>query len=150
VPLVLTLVGDGGLVAKAEWQFPKPKVVYDDILEEDNWYLLGKFVVSRAFAVPADLTPGRYRVYGEVSGQYCDDDGCIQFDRKRVSVQDRKFGWVAWLNVAGEPVAATAPVAPEKPRDAKDKHGFYLDFDYAMAEAKRLNKPLLVDFNGVT
>ncbi|MDH5642013.1 MAG: thioredoxin family protein, partial [Nitrospira sp.] len=30
-----------------------------------------------------------------------------------------------------------------------DAHGFYLDFDYAVAEAKRVNKPLLIDFNGV-
>ncbi|MHC4840392.1 MAG: cytochrome c biogenesis protein CcdA [Planctomycetota bacterium] len=34
------------------------------------------------------------------------------------------------------------------PRDAVDSHGFYLNFEYALEQAKAQGKQLLVDFNG--
>jgi thiol:disulfide interchange protein len=42
------------------------------------------------------------------------------------------------------------PADPEPELDPArvDDHGFYLDFDYALEQARQQNKPLLVDFNG--
>ena len=99
VPLDVTLKEFGGLEPVGDWEYPAWTEHYDDILDEMNYYMLGD--VHR-FKVPADAHAGSIRAYGLVSGQYCDDKGCVQFNRDKADMLDRKFGWVAGIEVSAE------------------------------------------------
>lgn len=134
VPLALTLKGHDGLVAMGDWEFPAWTEHYDEILEETNYYLMGEVVVVHRFKVPEDAKPGMLRAFGLVSGQYCDDMGCTQFNRDNPDMLDRKFGWVASIEVSPEGAAsatteATASVSQGKETTAEspaDKGFFWL------------------------
>lgn len=111
VPLALTLKGHDGLVAMGDWEFPAWTEHYDEILEETNYYLMGEVVVVHRFKVPQDAGPGVLRAFGVVSGQYCDDMGCTQFNRDNPDMLDRKFGWVASIEISPEGVASATTEA---------------------------------------
>lgn len=95
--------------------------------------LKGTFVVTQTFRVPAGIQ-GEVTLTGIARAQICDADGCLP---------PEDFSFTALLNVEAE-----VGTVSEDPRAARDSHGFYLDFDYALAQAKREGKQLLVDFNG--
>lgn len=127
VPLKVTL--ESGVLKLASESWPEPHKIDRWGIGSVDWELEGTFVVRYTFDVPADAS-GTINVKGKFDGQVC-EEVCV----------DVKGEFAATLTVA-------APQPPKSANDAKDKHGFYLDFDFAMAEAKRLGKPLLVDFNG--
>lgn len=106
VPLSIELKGHEGLVAMGDFEFPAWAEHYDEILDETNYYLMGEVVVVHRFKVPDDAKPGMLRAFGLVSGQYCDDMGCVNFDRDNPEMTDRKFGWVASIEVSPEGVAS--------------------------------------------
>ncbi|MCB9932456.1 MAG: sulfite exporter TauE/SafE family protein [Planctomycetes bacterium] len=111
VPLVLELKGHEGLVAAGEWEYPAWTEHYDEILDDNNYYMLGEVVVVHRFKVPEDAKPGVLRAFGLASGQYCDDMGCTQFNRDNPDMLDRKFGWVASIEVSPEGVASATTAA---------------------------------------
>ncbi|MBX3473829.1 MAG: thioredoxin family protein [Planctomycetes bacterium] len=127
-PLAIKFTDLGGLKLESE-TWPEPKKVKEEWADAEEWKLSGKFTIRYTFTVPADAR-GELKVAGTFDGQICDDDGC----------HDRSGTFAA--------TAKVGTIADEKKNDAKDAHGFYLDYDFALAESRRLNKPLLIDFNG--
>lgn len=128
-----------GLAPKVEWtetsglklkdtSWPEPvkHTVDEDWIE---WEYPDGVTLTYSFEVPADAK-GELSLKGKYEIQVCDENGC--FDKKGEISTTIKLETVA---------------APEE-NSAKDAHGFYVDFDYALAQAKAENKPLLVDFNG--
>lgn len=127
IPLKVKL--NAGVLKLASEAWPEPKKIDRWNIGSVDWEYEGTFVVKYTFDVPADAT-GEAKVSGTFTGQVCDE---------------------ACVDVKGDFSATAAIAAPKPPaprNDAKDKHGFYLDYDFALSEAKRLGKPLLVDFNG--
>jgi len=127
-PMSIKFTDLGALKLESE-TWPEPKKVKEEWADKEDWKLSGKFTIKYTFAVPADAK-GEVKISGSFEAQICDEDGC----------HDRKGEFSA----AGK----VGTVAEEKKNDAKDAHGFYVDYDFALGEAKRLGKPLLVDFNG--
>ncbi|MCC7507776.1 MAG: thioredoxin family protein [Planctomycetes bacterium] len=119
-----------GMTLKSESWPDAKKVKYDE-----DWYELeyeGKLTLKYTFEVPSAANAklpltGSYRI------QVCDDGGCY--------LNDGTFS-------ATLEIAATDAPQPTQDRARKDSHGFYLDFDYALEQARKEGKPLLVDFNG--
>ncbi|MBE7492893.1 MAG: hypothetical protein HS108_14220 [Planctomycetes bacterium] len=101
IPLAIELVEPGGLKPVGEMVFPAPAKKKDDGFGEE-WVMAHEFTVVQKFVVPQELKPGTYRVYGNVSGQYCDDAGCTDFNKADPKHPGRKFGWVAALTVADD------------------------------------------------
>lgn len=116
-----------GLTLKEE-QWPEAALV----VYADDWAELeykDTFTLTYVFEVPADAA-GTLTLSGSYDIQVC-DDVCI----------DNSGTFSAALSIA-EPEPQLDPARV-------DSHGFYLDFDYALEQARTLGKPLLVDFNGV-
>ncbi len=118
IPLSVEWVGDGGLARVGELQFPEPAEKVDDGFGEE-WRLAPDFALVQKFSVPKDMKPGVYRVYGHVAGQYCDENGCFFFNAKTEKSPNRKFGWVASIEVAQDG-AANAVVETPKTTPAPD------------------------------
>jgi DsbC/DsbD-like thiol-disulfide interchange protein len=113
-----------GLVLKGTlW----PEPLKHDIDGTIEWEYESPLTLTYTFTVPADAK-GDLPVTAKWNIQVCDPEVC--FTRK------------------GEVAATLSLDAPAADKSATDSHGFYLDFDYALEQAKKLNKPLLVDFNG--
>lgn len=111
IPLAIELVELSGLKAVGDMGFPAPAVKKDDGFGEE-WQMAHEFTVVQKFAVPQDLKPGEYKVYGNISGQYCDSDGCIDFNKSDPKHTGRKFGWVASITVAADGVDKAVVNAP--------------------------------------
>ncbi len=103
VPLVIKTLGHEGVEPVGDWSYPTPKKVVEEGIGT-MLKLTGNVVLMQTFKVPENAVPGSLRVFGTASGQYCDSGGCIQFERDDPSKPDRKFGWVATLQVAADGV----------------------------------------------
>lgn len=101
IPISVEWVSDGGLTRQGDLVFPEPAEKIDEGSGEE-WRLPHDFTLQQKFRVPDGLKAGAYRVYGHIIGQYCDSDGCIFFNAKVAASPNRKFGWVATLNVEGD------------------------------------------------
>ncbi|MBX3459018.1 MAG: thioredoxin family protein [Planctomycetes bacterium] len=130
IPLILKLLSHKGLEPVGQWKYPKAKVVTEEGVGTMH-KLLGHVIVVQEFKVPDNTPLGTYRVWGTASGQYCDDAGCIQFNRDDPSAPDRMFGWVASLEVAADG-AITGVIQPiidpiePKPETEKDSFLWFL------------------------
>ncbi|MEZ5991009.1 MAG: protein-disulfide reductase DsbD family protein [Planctomycetota bacterium] len=105
IPLEIISVGKEGLVADGDWQFPGYEEHDEDMFDgtfDRNHYMIGDVVIARVFKVPSELAPGKYRVWGHVKGQFCDNAGCIDFIAEDASASNRMFGWVATIEVSPE------------------------------------------------
>ncbi|MCB9932457.1 MAG: hypothetical protein H6841_03455 [Planctomycetes bacterium] len=112
-----------GLTLKEE-SWPEPtKHEYDG---SEEWVFSGGFTITYTFDVPVDAL-------GELSLR------ALYTIELYVGEDEHEF--------KGE-VNTTLAVEAAPPSSATDEHGFYTDFDYALAQAKAESKPLLVDFNG--
>ncbi|MCZ7605936.1 MAG: protein-disulfide reductase DsbD N-terminal domain-containing protein [Planctomycetota bacterium] len=112
-----------GLSLKEE-SWPEPtRYVYDD---SEEWVYPDGVTITCSFEVPADAL-GELNLKARYSVELYAGEDAQEFK--------------------GE-VETTLAVEPAAPSSATDEHGFYVDFDYALAQAKAENKPLLVDFNG--
>jgi len=111
-------------LASETWPEPIKHEIEKDWIE---WEYESGVTLSYVFDVPKDAA-GELKIAGAWEAQICDADACFTFDGKLE----------ATLDVA----------APAEDKSAKDSHGFYLDFNYAVKQSMELDKPLLVDFNG--
>lgn len=109
----------------AKWPEPIKHEIDKDWVE---WEHASPLTIEFTFTVPKDAK-GELPIKAAWTAQICDENACF----------DRKGELAATLTIA---------TATEEKNDAKDDHGFYLDFDYALEQARAENKPLLVDFNG--
>ena len=107
--------------------WPEPKKHVDEFSEE--WELPDGASILFVFEVPADAK-GELTLKGKWTAQVCDADACFV----------REGAVTASL--------AITAVEPSEKKDAKNEHGFYLDFDYGVELARETGKLLLVDFNG--
>jgi DsbC/DsbD-like thiol-disulfide interchange protein len=120
-----------GLVLKEEkWPEPVKHKIEADWIE---WEYPDRVTIEFLFTVPMDAR-GELSVTAGWTAQVCDPEVCF----------DRKGKASASLTIRAEPEKEPAG----KKNDARDDHGFYLDFDFALEEARRQNKLLLADFNG--
>ncbi|MBZ0137984.1 MAG: hypothetical protein K8I27_16630 [Planctomycetes bacterium] len=116
-----------GLTLKeARWPEAKKHEIEPGWVE---WEYPDEVTIEFVFSVPRDAT-GELTLKADWNAQVCDEDACY----------DRAGSVSATLTVAA--------ASEEGKRDAKDTHGFYLDFDYALERARAENKLLLADFNG--
>lgn len=112
----------GLTLVREEWPEAK-RVEYGD-----NWAELeysGPFTIVYVFSV-ADDAAGNIPVHADWQVQVC-DDVCVM----------HKGSFSTNVEVKA---ATTGP--------RLDSHGFYLDFDVALEEARNTGKPLMVDFSG--
>lgn len=112
---------DGLELAGERWPESEQKS-YDGYFENVYRKLV---VATYTFKVPADAS-GKITVEGTWKILLC-DEVCIPHKGS---------------------FTATLEVTSSVDRARVDDHGFYLDFDYALEQAKLQGKPLLVDFNG--
>lgn len=77
----------------------------------------------------------------EKVGSLAEDIAALKKDLggSRKATEDLSKALKEYLNAQHEKAAASG---------AKDEHGFYEDYDFALAEAKKQGKLLLIDFNG--
>lgn len=132
---------------------PTTDIWPDPVDNEGEWELKGKFVVVQKFQVPLDAS-GEITLQGVAHAQICDAEGCLppddfEFtaslviepaDEGATTTETREVDSNSTAAATGEPAPAD--------RAARDSHGFYLDFDYALEQARKEGKQLLVDFNG--
>jgi thiol:disulfide interchange protein DsbD len=101
IPLSLEIKGAEGLEAVGEWQYPKPTIHVEEGIGETH-ELTGEVIIVHEFKIPDNAKPGSVRVFGTAAGQFCDEGGCIQFNRNDPKLEDRMFGWMASLEVSPE------------------------------------------------
>jgi thiol:disulfide interchange protein len=105
-----------------------PEPIKHDLGDGDiEWEYESPLTLTYTFTAPADAK-GELPVKAKWEAQICDADACFMRD--------------------GEVTATLSVETPAEDKSATNSHGFFLDFDYALEQAKKLNKPLLVDFNG--
>ncbi len=132
---------------------PTTDIWPEPVDNEGEWELKGKFVVVQKFQVPLDAS-GEITLQGVAHAQICDAEGCLPPDDfaftaslviepaedAATTTETRETDSTSTAAASAEPAAAD--------RTARDEHGFYLDFDYALEQARKEGKQLLVDFNG--
>ncbi len=80
LPTDVAIEGVEGLEPRGELEFPEPEVHYSDVFEADEHLYADRVVFTREFVVAAGTSPGEIVLTGEVSGQTCDDQGCVRFE----------------------------------------------------------------------
>ena len=119
----LEFAADGLTLLREEWPEAK-RVEYGDDWAELEYS--GPFTLVYVFSV-SESAAGPISLKADWTVQVC-DDVCLMHEGSTS----------ATLEIERSAIASAAV----------DKHGFYLDFDYALEQARQTGKPLLVDFNG--
>ncbi|MCF6274310.1 MAG: hypothetical protein L3J05_00915, partial [Robiginitomaculum sp.] len=125
-PLEITIKGSENVKQDGEWQYPAHKVV-DDPDVGQMYKLLGKVVIVHKVKVPADAKVGdKIKIWGYVTGQYCDETGCIDFSSLDPTSPNRAFGWVATAVIADDGVANAVTKPKGDADEGSDSFSWFL------------------------
>lgn len=108
-PLKAELVGDAGFTQDGKWVYPEGHEAKSG--GETQLQLPKETTLELALVIPASAKLGRYRVYGQAFGQYCNERGCISFASTKPDHALRGFGWVAVIEVSADGKASAVPPA---------------------------------------